>query len=502
MTLSTLARRTLRQALGNDSIGQEIADRLDEPGVSASTMIDALGDATSAESLSIRQSLGLNGYISVKDYGAVGDGRKITGLVNNSSSTLTGSAGTFSQADVGKTAWAGLAGGTSIIAQGVVSSVNANGSTATLSGAYSGNWTGIICYIGTDDTAAIQNAWTAAKAAGVPMYVPAGTYFVNRQVASAYNENTGNYGVIGDGSQVSRFVLMPDFSFTGATGNGVINLDGAGWTRVIGIGIDGTYRSMSMSGKYAFYLSCSDPVGRQRNWGIYYDLSVQDLNGWTGAFQFNSLNYAIVQGIMAYNFSYLGISFNSCIGTVKDLFSSNGSYGPYFTGGSDVSIIGGTIDEHGQPTVNIDGTGTRVTLKDMTIYGAAGTSCTAQSGTSNLTLDNCFVTPYNNHNNSSGISVGSGCTVQVRNSRIVGTGTGKCVTGAGTLIDEGGNTFTGTVDVTTRKGTTFGTPLIHATKTPANASATGTAGEIAWDSSYIYVCTATNTWKRIAIATW
>lgn len=39
-------------------------------------------------------------------------------------------------------------------------------------------------------------------------------------------------------------------------------------------------------------------------------------------------------------------------------------------------------------------------------------------------------------------------------------------------------------------------------KTPASASATGTAGEICWDASYIYVCTATNTWKRTAIATW
>lgn len=38
--------------------------------------------------------------------------------------------------------------------------------------------------------------------------------------------------------------------------------------------------------------------------------------------------------------------------------------------------------------------------------------------------------------------------------------------------------------------------------TPASASATGTAGTITWDSSYIYVCTATNTWKRVAIATW
>jgi len=39
-------------------------------------------------------------------------------------------------------------------------------------------------------------------------------------------------------------------------------------------------------------------------------------------------------------------------------------------------------------------------------------------------------------------------------------------------------------------------------QTPASASATGTAGTIQWDASYIYVCTATNTWKRVAIATW
>jgi hypothetical protein len=43
---------------------------------------------------------------------------------------------------------------------------------------------------------------------------------------------------------------------------------------------------------------------------------------------------------------------------------------------------------------------------------------------------------------------------------------------------------------------------ITTAQTPASASATGTAGTIAWDTSYIYVCTATNTWKRAAISTW
>lgn len=39
-------------------------------------------------------------------------------------------------------------------------------------------------------------------------------------------------------------------------------------------------------------------------------------------------------------------------------------------------------------------------------------------------------------------------------------------------------------------------------KTPASATDSGNAGEIAWDTDYIYVCTATNTWKRAALTTW
>jgi hypothetical protein len=37
---------------------------------------------------------------------------------------------------------------------------------------------------------------------------------------------------------------------------------------------------------------------------------------------------------------------------------------------------------------------------------------------------------------------------------------------------------------------------------PASSSAAGVVGQIAWDSSFIYICIATNTWKRVAIATW
>ena len=59
-------------------------------------------------------------------------------------------------------------------------------------------------------------------------------------------------------------------------------------------------------------------------------------------------------------------------------------------------------------------------------------------------------------------------------------------------------TFSGQIVATK----TTGAFRIATAETPASASATGTIGTIAWDTSYIYVCTAANTWKRVAIATW
>ena len=38
--------------------------------------------------------------------------------------------------------------------------------------------------------------------------------------------------------------------------------------------------------------------------------------------------------------------------------------------------------------------------------------------------------------------------------------------------------------------------------TPASATATGTTGDIRWDADYVYVCVATDTWKRAELLTW
>jgi len=48
--------------------------------------------------------------------------------------------------------------------------------------------------------------------------------------------------------------------------------------------------------------------------------------------------------------------------------------------------------------------------------------------------------------------------------------------------------------------TTGAQQIIPFVDVPASDAAAGVAGNMAYDGSFFYVCTATNTWKRVAIA--
>jgi hypothetical protein len=41
--------------------------------------------------------------------------------------------------------------------------------------------------------------------------------------------------------------------------------------------------------------------------------------------------------------------------------------------------------------------------------------------------------------------------------------------------------------------------IFQSTQTTKTSTSAGTAGQVCWDANYIYVCTATNTWKRVAL---
>ncbi len=71
-------------------------------------------------------------------------------------------------------------------------------------------------------------------------------------------------------------------------------------------------------------------------------------------------------------------------------------------------------------------------------------------------------------------------------------------TGTGVVVFDTSPTITTPILVTP----TMATPIIGGPVTPASASAFGVAGQILWDASFIYICVAASTWKRVAIATW
>ena len=60
------------------------------------------------------------------------------------------------------------------------------------------------------------------------------------------------------------------------------------------------------------------------------------------------------------------------------------------------------------------------------------------------------------------------------------------------------------LSVDTAGTVTINSKLVIPTFTPSSSSDTGIKGQIAWDDSFIYICTETNTWKRLSapLNTW
>ena len=47
-----------------------------------------------------------------------------------------------------------------------------------------------------------------------------------------------------------------------------------------------------------------------------------------------------------------------------------------------------------------------------------------------------------------------------------------------------------------------GDMLLEWVTAPATATSSGTAGQIAYDSNYFYVCVSTDVWRRTVMASW
>lgn len=206
--------------------------------------------------------------------------------------------------------------------------------------------------------------------------------------------------------------------------------------------------------------------------------------------------------------------------TIADAIT-NGTLG-FATG----SAFNGTINvatggiTSGSKTINIGtgqgvGGGTYITMgstngtSSISLLGSVYANSIA--GTTNTSGVNLF-----NSTTSGNITIGSALTsssVALANGTnfagSINIASGATVSGSKTINigvnGQGGSTTS--INIGSATGATSNTYLngkviMQNPTVPGSATATGTAGEIAWDANYVYVCTATNTWKRTALSTW
>jgi hypothetical protein len=175
------------------------------------------------------------------------------------------------------------------------------------------------------------------------------------------------------------------------------------------------------------------------------------------------------------------------------------SYQPLRIGGSITQLMyGGTeglrIDSSGRvgigttsPTALLELSGSGIVFKANTTTTTFTSTSIQIGGLTTTSNSGCFLKSYTNLgstiNSSLAFEVNGGATEAAR-------------------IDSSGRVGIGTTGPTTLLDVNADTVRVRTARTPASATATGATGEICWDANYVYVCTATNTWKRSAISTW
>lgn len=105
------------------------------------------------------------------------------------------------------------------------------------------------------------------------------------------------------------------------------------------------------------------------------------------------------------------------------------------------------------------------------------------------------------------IGSGAGYQYQANNSiAITATGTQLSPTESGFYIDPvrsvDGSNVSLSYNTSTREITYSANTFVSNTYVPGSAGSAGTIGQISFDGSYVYVCIATNTWKRANLSTW
>ena len=302
----------------------------------------------------------------------------------------------------------------------------------------------------TNDTAAFQAAATAA--AGADIQVPAGTYAI-----SGNTNVVGNFVCSGDvdipvvGSTTVATNVRSGLQALASITTGKYNTAIGRWAMLnndtgeqnSAFGVDALYTNTSGFGNVALgsHAMVYNSTG-SNNVGIGIQALEGDPAGGTGSY-----NTAV--GAQALS-NFTSASLNVAMGANAGLGNTSGSYN---------------------------------------IFIGSNSGITETPANKSITGDNNTYVGY-----------GAGPSVAG------GTITNSTAVGNGALVDRNNAAIVGNSSVTyAQLGSVFQadtTGIRISSAAPASAAATGIAGTVTWDSSYIYVCVATNTWKRVAISTW
>ena len=204
----------------------------------------------------------------------------------------------------------------------------------------------------------------------------------------------------------------------------------------------------------------------------------------TGAFLFG--NGSGMTGLVTGLTAGSGISLSGSTGNVTITATGGGG--------------GGTSISNGTSNVSIDSSGGNITMGvggNANLFTIATNTSTPVSALGGY-FGNIFCGKLVGANPTGGQYRGINAAVQIN-----GNASTSCELGGfGTTIIQGGTTqltMTGSI-IDVGGGLSLTTNPLRRTLQTTTAGAAGTTGDIRWDANYIYVCTATNTWKRVALS--
>jgi hypothetical protein len=158
------------------------------------------------------------------------------------------------------------------------------------------------------------------------------------------------------------------------------------------------------------------------------------------------------------------------------------------------------------------------TDSQISATGAAANAYALSIGASSGSSSNSYTLEVgaagNNYTNAVGISVGAGANVYARE---VGTAGNNYMITTGVSIGAGANVYTNVLgaaannwsntkisntSVTVAGGLKMTDIHLLSNVTVPLSATTGNVGQISWDGDYLYICVATNQWRRTQLLSW